>query len=428
MDAAATEWHVEYHVVDGLCAFIEGDNAAARTALLRAEAAPHDPKGLAACFCILLGTYITNHITDYHERIRLMQIAAEQLEQLEFIHAAIDARITQATLRLRYLDGDGALNSLDFALASLKRCGYGAAPEVHFYRGEALYLLDRTSEARTEFEESLHAGAVVGAQLAQTYLARVMLQLCDLAARAHVPVDEAEDVRGWSEALRYYMPAQYGAIGWMRIVRDQRRGMAHRCMLTASDLAVLPNQLNADTPAWVTLCMLAGALFTDHDLQSLEPHFGAAITWFEQTAYHASALRARILQAMLQSRLDKVDDAQRTLQRVLADVERSRLHRMILDFPALEPLLRTAGSPFARSLAARMRTEAPPEALTERELEVLHLFESKLIGKEIAAALSISTGTLHVHTRNIFRKLGVHSRAQAARAARDAGLRAERGQ
>jgi len=413
--AQAGEWQAECHVIDGLCAFIEVDMNAARAALIRAETTPHDPDGLAACFRILLSTYITNYIPNYHERIRLMQIAAEKLENLGFVYAAIDARITQAALRIRFLDGNGGLNSLNFALASHKRSGRGAAPDLHFYRGEALYLLNRTSEARAEFDESMHAHIVGGSPRTYTYFTRIMLQLCNLVTDGDTPIDDAEDVHDWADALRYFMPAYYGSIGWMRIVRDQLRGMEHRCALTASDLGVLPSQLNADTPAWITLCVLAGAIFSNRELPSLEPHLAEAITWFEETAYHASALRAHILHVLLLSKLDKPREAQRTLQYVLADVERSQLHRLILDFPALDPHLRTNGSPFARVLADRMRIKSPQEALTERELEVLHLFNSQLVGKEIAAALSISNATLHVHTRNIFRKLGVHSRAEALR-------------
>jgi DNA-binding NarL/FixJ family response regulator len=45
-------------------------------------------------------------------------------------------------------------------------------------------------------------------------------------------------------------------------------------------------------------------------------------------------------------------------------------------------------------------------------------------GRQIAQDLLISTDTVRTHTRNIFAKLDVHSRLEAVRVARAAGLRA----
>lgn len=59
------------------------------------------------------------------------------------------------------------------------------------------------------------------------------------------------------------------------------------------------------------------------------------------------------------------------------------------------------------------------EPLSERELEVLGLIAQGLSNREIAQRLVLSVGTVKVHTRNIYGKLGVSSRTQAlAQAAR----------
>ncbi len=59
------------------------------------------------------------------------------------------------------------------------------------------------------------------------------------------------------------------------------------------------------------------------------------------------------------------------------------------------------------------------EPLSERELEVLSLIAQGLSNREIAQRLVLSAGTVKVHTRNIYGKLGVGSRTQAlAEAAR----------
>ncbi len=62
------------------------------------------------------------------------------------------------------------------------------------------------------------------------------------------------------------------------------------------------------------------------------------------------------------------------------------------------------------------------EAFTQRELDVLSLLAHRLTNKEIAAELGISETTVKTHVRNILSKLGVSTRAEAARYAREQGL------
>ena len=63
------------------------------------------------------------------------------------------------------------------------------------------------------------------------------------------------------------------------------------------------------------------------------------------------------------------------------------------------------------------------DMLSPRERDVLlGMMEGKR-GRQIAQDLMISTDTVRTHTRNIFAKLDVHSRLEAVRVARAAGLR-----
>jgi DNA-binding NarL/FixJ family response regulator len=60
--------------------------------------------------------------------------------------------------------------------------------------------------------------------------------------------------------------------------------------------------------------------------------------------------------------------------------------------------------------------------LTRRELEVLQLLGTGKRGSEIAVELQISPKTVSSHVQSLFRKLDVHSRAQAVARAYEHGL------
>jgi LuxR family maltose regulon positive regulatory protein len=62
------------------------------------------------------------------------------------------------------------------------------------------------------------------------------------------------------------------------------------------------------------------------------------------------------------------------------------------------------------------------EALTRRELQILNLLDTDLTNKEIARELVVTTETVKLHTKHIYRKLSVNNRRAAVSLAKALGL------
>jgi NarL family two-component system response regulator LiaR len=81
-----------------------------------------------------------------------------------------------------------------------------------------------------------------------------------------------------------------------------------------------------------------------------------------------------------------------------------------------------AASRLMREVRAPESSEALTEPLTERETEVLRLLARGKANKQIARELFVATSTVKTHVNNLYRKLGVSSRTQAALYAARIGL------
>lgn len=62
------------------------------------------------------------------------------------------------------------------------------------------------------------------------------------------------------------------------------------------------------------------------------------------------------------------------------------------------------------------------EPLSQRELDILRLFQTELSGPEIADELVIALSTVRTHTKGIYSKLNVNSRRAAVNRAIELGL------
>ena len=104
---------------------------------------------------------------------------------------------------------------------------------------------------------------------------------------------------------------------------------------------------------------------------------------------------------------------------LLKNSEPEELHRAIRG--AAEGQVQLAPAAAAR-LMREVRAPVSPEALTERETEVLKLLARGQANKQIASSLFVEEKTVKAHVSSILRKLGVRSRIQAALHAIRTGL------
>jgi LuxR family maltose regulon positive regulatory protein len=161
----------------------------------------------------------------------------------------------------------------------------------------------------------------------------------------------------------------------------------------------------------------------------------------ESRGWVGKAIEIRVLQALAHQGRGDTGAALIVLERVLSNAEPQGYVRTFVDEgPPMARLLAEAADRgiapnYAGWLLAafgdRMKDEPAAsvlrpsftvENLSERELEVLQLIAEGLSNREIAERLFLALSTVKVHTRNIYGKLGVHSRVQAVTRARKLGL------
>ena len=114
------------------------------------------------------------------------------------------------------------------------------------------------------------------------------------------------------------------------------------------------------------------------------------------------------------------------LARVLQKLRKYRKAHQIVDhkFDMYLQSILSAMIPLAASSASKeslLRQEGL-EPLTERELYILRLLDKGHTNKEIARELVVTTGTVKVHTKNIYRKLSVNNRQAAVTLSKALGL------
>ncbi len=188
---------------------------------------------------------------------------------------------------------------------------------------------------------------------------------------------------------------------------------------------------------------LARVLLAEHRPHDALPLLDTHLQWAQSDGRVGHEIETRALRALCRLALDDLDHALASIKRALDLAEPEGYVRTFVDTgdPMALLLQETAheGHPYALHLlssafvhledgqaaGAAQRTAAAsplPEPLTDREREVLLVLAEGLSNAEIARRLVISLPTVKSHTRNIYGKLGVHSRRDAVTRARQLGI------
>lgn len=99
---------------------------------------------------------------------------------------------------------------------------------------------------------------------------------------------------------------------------------------------------------------------------------------------------------------------------VLKDSESMILKKAIMAIYQGEEFIDASLIPMMKDKMRADAAKGKNEVLTKREIEILRLVAEGLFNKEIAYKLSISEKTVKNHVSNIFKKIGVSDRTQAA--------------
>ncbi|MGD1993577.1 MAG: LuxR C-terminal-related transcriptional regulator [Anaerolineae bacterium] len=299
---------------------------------------------------------------------------------------------------------------------------------VHLCLARIYYEWNELDAARRHGEQSLQLAELFKDQYdisvsGEVFLARLKLAEGD-AAGAAVMLAKAEQ-----SARQHNFVAQIPEVAAAQVLTLLRQGnlataveLADQHKLPISQARVHLAQANPPTA-----------------LALLEPLRRQA----EAKGWQDEWLKVMVLQAVALHALGEKDEAIQLLGDTLELAEREGFVRIFFDEGRpmarllYEALSRGNSPDYVRRLLAAFPVDEPKktssskaealefdliESLSERELEVLQLVAAGLTNREIAARLYLSPNTVKVHTRNIYGKLGVNNRTQAAARGRALGI------
>ena len=397
-------------VLSALWHYLNGDSTAAQQQLHRIARSSAGQRDMAAGYAAFVRSITGFECPTTEDRVAAMAHAAEIFTAVGFDHGSVETTVLTGLLRRRALDIDGAIAALTHATTWITERGFEHhlyATDAHIALGEVLYFTGRNAQARAAFLDAQHTNARLGPLPVNSAFAAVGLQLCALDAGE--PLDDAalaDDVRLWTALRSEAWPVMIGHVGWLRILRDARRGDKARCWQTAESLPGFSPHPGDGMPETIRMAILSAAVLTERTIPALAQRLAEFRSHLAATGNHWMEIFVRALQVNHARQTRQDAEFRRLSSELFAETSRTGLTRIAHDIAG-----HTGDS-----------TPAAPFDLSARELSVLTMLLDGRRTSEIEQALHISNATVRAHLRNIFRKLGVHSRVEAIKAARNAGI------
>jgi len=295
---------------------------------------------------------------------------------------------------------------------------------VHLYLARIHYLRGELDAASTHAKESRRQSLPFAQQ--NDILTECLLLLARLAMAGRETeaaaglINEAESLASEHDHKR-----QVGPIVSNRIRLHLMLGetAAAQALVSESDEVITKARVALATDPSAVLDILNGSDRSGEPLDAISQLTMQALTaialWESGQREEAIDSAHQLLQltrpeGMVQVLIDEGPRMARLLlETAKAGIEPVYIATILERFPAL---------PSSRAGGSRATVPELPEPLSEREVEILELVAEGMSNDQIADRLYISPHTVKAHIRNIYAKLDVHNRAEAAAKARRLGL------